>query len=119
MTDNANARQVGGQHYKKHAHEPWDVITDWGLGYLDGNAVKYLSRWRSKGGLQDLEKARHYNDKLIENERDKGLVAGLPGTAASDLTPRQTRKSIDDATPAEWDNAARNAFGLPTWKGGA
>jgi hypothetical protein len=62
----ANARQEGGAHYKAHKYETWDVILDWNLGYLDGNAVKYLSRWRLKGGVQDLKKARHYIDKLIE-----------------------------------------------------
>ena len=68
----ANARQEGGSHYKTHRYETWDVILDWGLGYLDGNAVKYLSRWRLKGGVQDLKKARHYIDKLIETEEKKG-----------------------------------------------
>lgn len=67
----ANAYQVGGAHYKQFAHETWDVILDWGLGYLDGNAVKYLSRWRHKNGLEDLKKARHYIDKLIETEQAK------------------------------------------------
>lgn len=67
----ANARQEGGSHYKAHQYETWDVILDWGLGYLDGNAVKYLSRWRLKGGVQDLKKARHYIDKLIEVEEAK------------------------------------------------
>jgi len=67
----ANDTQVGGDHYKSHAYETWDVIEDWGLGYFDGNAVKYLSRWRSKGGVQDLMKARHYIDKLIEIEGKK------------------------------------------------
>ena len=68
----ANARQEGGSHYKQFKYETWDVILDWGLGYLDGNAVKYLSRWRLKGGVQDLKKARHYIDKLIETEEKKG-----------------------------------------------
>lgn len=67
----ANATQVGGSHYKTHRYETWDVILDWNLGYLDGNAVKYLSRWRLKGGVQDLKKARHYIDKLIETEEAK------------------------------------------------
>lgn len=67
----ANARQEGGEHYKTHTYETWDVILDWNLGYLDGNAVKYLSRWRLKGGVQDLKKARHYIDKLIEIEQLK------------------------------------------------
>lgn len=64
--ERANDRQVAGTHYKTHRYETWDVILDWNLGYLDGNAVKYLSRWRLKGGVQDLKKARHYIDKLIE-----------------------------------------------------
>jgi len=67
----ANDTQVGGDHYKLHTHETWDVIIDWNLGFLDGNAVKYLSRWRQKGGIQDLMKARHYIDKLIEVESGK------------------------------------------------
>ena len=69
--ERANDRQVAGTHYKAHRYETWDVILDWNLGYLDGNAVKYLSRWRLKGGIQDLKKARHYIDKLIEVEEQK------------------------------------------------
>lgn len=67
----ANSRQVGGSHYKQFTYETWDVILDWGLGYLDGNAVKYLSRWRHKNGIEDLKKARHYIDKLIETEQER------------------------------------------------
>lgn len=66
----ANDVQIGGSHYKSSEHEPWDVIHAWGLGYFDGNAVKYLSRWRKKGGIDDLRKARHYIDKLIELETE-------------------------------------------------
>jgi len=66
--------QIGGKHYKQFKHETWDVIDDWGLGYFDGNAVKYLSRWRHKGGIDDLRKARHYIDKLIELEIIDKLV---------------------------------------------
>ena len=64
----ADAVQHGGTHYKNFQYETWNVIADWGLGYFDGNAVKYLSRWRHKGGVEDLRKARHYIDKLIELE---------------------------------------------------
>ena len=67
----ANDRQVAGNHYKQFTYETWDVILDWGLGYLDGNAVKYLSRWRHKNGIEDLKKARHYIDKLIETEQER------------------------------------------------
>lgn len=62
----ANESQVGGGHYKAKAIQPWDYITSNNLGYLEGNIVKYVSRWKDKGGIQDLEKARHYLYKLIE-----------------------------------------------------
>ena len=71
----ANDIQIGGDHYKSLTYETWDVVTAWGLGFLDGNAVKYLSRWQSKGGIDDLRKARHYIDKLIEVE-DARLKSG-------------------------------------------
>lgn len=64
--ENANARQVAGDHYKGKTIQPWDYIAANGLGYFEGNVVKYVSRWRDKGGVADLEKARHYLDKLIE-----------------------------------------------------
>lgn len=62
----ANDVQVGGDHYKKNAIQPWDYIVSNQLGYLEGNVVKYVSRWKDKGGRQDLEKAKHYLDKLLE-----------------------------------------------------
>ena len=62
----ANEIQVAGSHYKTKAIQPWDYIAANELGYFEGNIVKYVSRWRDKGGVQDLLKARHYLDKLIE-----------------------------------------------------
>ena len=62
----ANAQQVGGSHYKSKAIQPWDYIASNQLGYLEGNVVKYVSRWKDKGGLEDLKKAQHYLAKLIE-----------------------------------------------------
>ncbi len=72
----ADATQVGGSHYKDKAVQPWDYIVANGLGYLEGNVVKYISRYKEKNGLQDLEKARHYLDKLIEVERAKEASHG-------------------------------------------
>jgi len=64
---NANARQEGGTHYKQLTIQPWDYIVSNNLGYLEGNVVKYVTRWQTKGnGVQDLLKARHYLDKLLE-----------------------------------------------------
>lgn len=67
----ANETQVGGDHYKHRAIQPWDYITGNGLAYLEGCIVKYISRHRDKGGLEDLHKAKHYLDKLIEVEEAK------------------------------------------------
>ncbi len=66
----ANNTQVAGHHYKVKAIQPWDFIAANGLGYFEGNIVKYISRWRDKDGLDDLRKARHYLDKLIELEEN-------------------------------------------------
>ena len=62
----ANSHQVGGTHYARNAIQPWDYITKNKLGYLEGNIVKYISRWRDKGGIEDLRKVIHYAEKLIE-----------------------------------------------------
>ena len=62
----ANEQQVGGAHYATKAIQPWDFIIANNLGYLEGNIVKYVSRWKDKGGVQDLKKAQHYLQKLIE-----------------------------------------------------
>lgn len=64
----ANEIQIGGDHYKEKSIQPWDFIAANGLGYFEGNIVKYVSRWRDKGGINDLKKARHYLDKLLELE---------------------------------------------------
>lgn len=63
-----NDIQIGGDHYKTKTIQPWDFIAANKLGYFEGNVVKYVSRWRDKGGVDDLRKARHYLDKLLEIE---------------------------------------------------
>jgi len=65
-TNKANDKQVGGSHYAVKAIQPWDYIVANNLGYLEGNIVKYISRWKDKNGVQDLKKAQHYLQKLIE-----------------------------------------------------
>jgi len=64
----ANDHQVGGSHYKDRAIQPWDFIIANDLGFLEGNVIKYVARYKAKNGIKDLEKARHYLDKLIEVE---------------------------------------------------
>lgn len=61
-------KQVGGAHYKDLAIQPIEYIHANNLSYCEANVVKYISRWRSKGGKQDLEKVKHYVDLLIQLE---------------------------------------------------
>ena len=63
--------QIGGSHYQKMAIQPVTFIHTNGIGYMEGCAIKYLCRWRDKGGIQDLEKAQHYIELLIEMEASK------------------------------------------------
>lgn len=67
----SNDEQVGGSHYKTKTIQPWDYIIQNNLGYLEGCIVKYISRYDEKGGVEDLKKARHYLDKLIEVKTEK------------------------------------------------
>lgn len=92
--------QVGGTHYKKLAIQPIEYIHANGIGYMEGNAIKYLTRWRDKGGITDLEKARHYIELLIDIET-RGLEKLLPHHEAS----------ASDAM--EGMKAAMTAFGIP------
>jgi hypothetical protein len=67
----AKTEQVGGDHYMKLAIQPADYILANGLGWAEGCAIAYLTRWRDKGGIQDLEKAIHTIQLLIDSERAK------------------------------------------------
>jgi len=60
--------QFGGGHYKHKAIQPVLYIHANQLGFCEGNVVKYVTRWRDKGGISDLEKAKHYIELLIELE---------------------------------------------------
>jgi len=63
--------QVGGSHYKSLAIQPVEYIHRNAIGYMEGNAIKYLTRWKAKGGVEDLKKAKHYIDLLIDMEEGK------------------------------------------------
>ena len=57
--------QVGGNHYAKYPIQPTEFIVRNNIGFCEGNVVKYVTRWKDKGGVEDLKKARHYIDILI------------------------------------------------------
>ena len=65
---NALDVQVDGNHYKDQAIQPVEYIHANNIGYMEGNVIKYVARWRKKHGIKDLEKAKHYIELLIELE---------------------------------------------------
>lgn len=72
-----DTKQVGGTHYKNKAIQPWvymeaNFTKEEFVGFLRGNAHKYLDRYKDKNGVEDLKKAIHYIEKLIQVESKNG-----------------------------------------------
>ena len=64
----ALARQEGGGHYKDMKIQPFEYIHANGIGFAEGCVIKYVSRWKAKNGIEDLKKALHFLELLIEAE---------------------------------------------------
>ena len=68
MTNKSFFKQVGGSHYKKYKIQPSKFINENKLPFAEGNAIKYIVRHSDKGGKQDLLKAIHYIEMIIERD---------------------------------------------------
>ncbi len=94
-TPKANEKQVGGLHYKQEGTiQHWDYAASHNFDYFQGQITKYVTRWKKKNGVQDLEKALHFLEKYIEIERAKAAQ----GQA---VAPGYTQEKINQgyATP--------------------
>ena len=67
----AYKKQIGGNHYSKFKIQPSKFINDNKLLFAEGNAIKYICRHTHKGGKQDLLKAKHYIDMIIERDYEE------------------------------------------------
>jgi len=70
----AKDTQVGGSHYKDLAIQPIEFIRSNNIPYFEANVIKYVTRHKSKGGKQDIEKAIHYLELILdeyEEEKEK------------------------------------------------
>lgn len=67
-SEKATSYQVGGSHYQKYKIQPIDFITQNELPFCEANVIKYVLRHADKNGKQDLEKAKHYIDLIIQNK---------------------------------------------------
>lgn len=99
MSHSANDHQVGGSHYRIGGEQHWDRMWRlYGPGYFVGCITKYVERYQNKNGIQDLEKAKHFIEKLIELEGAKPKVA----------VPPMPREEV------VWDEDARNQLRYDT-----
>ena len=64
-------KQVGGNHYKNYKIQPVEFIIKNNIGFVEGNIIKYILRFKEKGGVQDLLKAKHYIELLIDSSKGK------------------------------------------------
>jgi len=70
LSDKADAKQIGGDHYKGYKIQPVEFIHANNIPFLEANVIKYVMRHKDKNGLEDLQKAKHYIDLLIQLEYD-------------------------------------------------
>lgn len=93
-----SANNTGPGHYKDKPMQPWDFIVSNDLGYLEGNIVKYITRWKQKGGVENLRKAKHYIEKLIEVALNSDIT-----------TPQQASDSVLRAQRTTWDARTKDS----------
>jgi len=97
MTSKVYNKQIGGSHYKDMVMQPSEFINKNKLQFAEGNAIKYICRHAHKGEVQDLEKAKHYIDMIIE--RDYPLV---PMTEEEEYRNAGITKEEAETSSKEW-----------------
>ena len=80
--------QIAGQHYKNQKIQPIEYILENELPFIEGNIVKYITRWREKGGIEDLKKVKHYVEILMEHEDGKRNKTAVSPVYAKDGVDR-------------------------------
>lgn len=85
-------KQVGGSHYKNLKIQPIELLRPYEFGFCEGNIIKYVTRYKDKGGKKDLEKAIQYIDFILEMPVSLGNVISMAITycAENDLDKYQT-----------------------------
>ena len=116
-------KQIGGSHYKNMKIQPSKFINDNKLLFAEGNAIKYICRHKQKGERQDLEKAKHYIDMILERdyplipmtEEEEYRNAGITKEQAEKTYPPQNSWGM--IKPPETSNADW-IKGYKKWKKG-
>lgn len=88
MATKANEKQINGDHYKSMSIQPSEFIVRNNIPWLEANAIKYLCRHSKKGGIVDLEKAKHYIELAMdEYYTNKPVAPAVVRDGAYDNTP--------------------------------
>lgn len=85
-------KQIGGSHYASMVIQPAEYCHLNGIGKLEGDVIAYVSRWKTKNGLEDLRKARHTLDLVIEMEEEK--LSPIPYVPVEDIDITMTGQDI-------------------------
>lgn len=105
--DKLESIQVGGEHYKGYGYQPLDLIENLNLSFAEGCILKYVIRFRDKGGKEDLLKALDYTRRELQKEvkkdpKDRGKqvnprnIAEVLSFCAQDRIPREDKDFIFD-----------------------
>lgn len=68
----ASDKQIGGTHYKNLSIQPTEYVIKNKLNFCEGNVIKYVTRHRTKGGAEDIRKAIHYLELILQHEYGEG-----------------------------------------------
>lgn len=87
------------KHYTQYSIQPMEFISKNNIGYIEGNIIKYVCRYKLKNGIEDLQKAAHYLEKLIERETSGKITLG--DTVNETSTNKEVRQSMVEVNQAE------------------
>lgn len=91
----ANEVQVAGTHYRDgEVIQHWDYAASHEFDYFQGQITKYVTRWKKKNGLQDLEKAKHFLEKYIEITKQSTQVSGTSRNFVLGVLPQERISAI-------------------------
>ena len=116
-------KQVGGNHYKDFPIQPIEFIVKNNLGFIEGNVIKYICRWRKKNGLEDLEKAKHYIELLIYFVKEESNMKEYPDSMfnmrrifyeeSKEKTQKEKARSLGETTSQDGSEASSKD---PEWE---
>ena len=102
MTSKVYSKQIGGRHYMDMVIQPSEFINKNKLQFAEGNAIKYICRHAHKGEVQDLEKAKHYIDMIIERDYGPHNPDMVPMTEEEEYRNAGITKEEAEKKPETW-----------------